>query len=165
MGGNVSRLNPYLAPQTVQISPHVSPLATAICALTMDGTVALHAAAQRLTYSALHIWQPQAERRDQHCKHCYCFVCDIPVSGCRRWRAHCTADHTDKHWHGIFVVPLVTMPLFTSTGTGSLCTPHPNPNPNPSPNPKHWHGIFVHTCARLFVCARALVCMLLCVRV
>jgi hypothetical protein len=33
-----------------------------------------------------------------HCKNCYCYVCDIPAKNCQSWNLHCRAQHKDPKW-------------------------------------------------------------------
>lgn len=34
------------------------------------------------------------------CNQCYCYVCDLKVSDCKKWATHCLADHTMPYWVG-----------------------------------------------------------------
>ena len=34
----------------------------------------------------------------ERCSGCYCYVCDVPASDCRTWRAHCSAEARLEEW-------------------------------------------------------------------
>eukprot|EP01052_Picozoa_sp_SAG31_P008544 SAG31_NODE_434_length_15737_cov_10.315450_4_plen_989_part_00 len=40
-------------------------------------------------------FQFMAGCEQDHCKLCYCYVCDLPASACTSWASHCKARHAD----------------------------------------------------------------------
>lgn len=40
----------------------------------------------------------RAQKKEQFCERCFCYVCDVPASKCTRWATHCKAVDTVSKW-------------------------------------------------------------------